>query len=72
MASSHHASQAPGQSATTHSPGGAPAFAQPSVPASASEPMSADEELRQDWMLFDRPDGYDAASEQETRDLADY
>ena len=33
--------------------------------------MSADEELRQDWMLFDRPDGYDAASEQETRDLAD-
>ena len=33
--------------------------------------MSADEQLQQDWECFGRPEGYEAASEQEVRDLAD-
>ncbi len=33
--------------------------------------MTADEQLQQDWDLFGRADGYEAAEEQELRDLAD-
>ena len=33
--------------------------------------MSADEQLRQDWEVFGRADGYDSPKEQELRDLAD-
>ena len=33
--------------------------------------MSANEQLRQDWDLFGRGDGYEAPDEQELRDLAD-
>ena len=39
--------------------------------AAASKPMSADELLKQDWMLLGRSAGYEAPSKQESRDLAD-
>ena len=33
--------------------------------------MTADEQLRQDWEVFGRPDGYDAPEPQEQSDLGD-
>ena len=33
--------------------------------------MTADEQLRQDWEVFGRPDGYDAPAPQEQSDLSD-
>ena len=33
--------------------------------------MDVEEQLRQEWQLFGRPDGYEAPAEQEERDLSD-
>ena len=38
--------------------------------SSSSTPLDSNEALRQEWMLFGRPGGYEAPSEKELRDLA--